>query len=148
MTTIRTGIINLKKSCPEKTNLHTDDQFYFNNLVQPIKCAAPTERMTTPAAEKAAENLFFWPTTTMMTMCYDISFRVFYNSRKTNANEASVRDLLCAVLTIAIFANWNDKQAESLITVLPNRICDKNRKMKRCSCTTHGEGEWKKIDSG
>ena len=59
MTTIRIDSINLRKSCPEKINTRTDNQFYLNNLVQPIKFAAPTERMATPAAAKTTENPFF-----------------------------------------------------------------------------------------
>ena len=59
MNTIRKDCINLRKSCPEKINTRTADQFYLNNLVQPIKFAAPTERMATPAAAKTTENPFF-----------------------------------------------------------------------------------------
>ena len=58
MTTTRSDCINLRKSCPEKIHIRTDDQFYLNNLVQPIKFAAPMERMTIPAAAKIMENPF------------------------------------------------------------------------------------------
>ena len=72
MTTIRIDSINLRKSCPEIINTRTDDQFYLNNLVQPIKFAAPTERMTIPAAAKTVAKDFFWSTATMMAMRNDI----------------------------------------------------------------------------
>ena len=72
MTTIRRDTINLRKSRPEKMNTRTDDQFYLNNLVQPIRLVAQAERMTIPAAAKTVEKDFFWSTATMMAMRNDI----------------------------------------------------------------------------
>ena len=40
----------IDKVMPRKMNTRTDEQFFLNNLVQPIRLVAPTERTTIPVA--------------------------------------------------------------------------------------------------
>ena len=47
-------------------------QFYLNILVQPVRPAAPTEKMTMIAATENLEKLLFLSALTMIATCCDI----------------------------------------------------------------------------
>jgi hypothetical protein len=63
---------HFEKTVPVKLNTHTDEQFHLNILVQPIRLAAPKEKIAITAATENLEKPFFLSTLTMIATCCDI----------------------------------------------------------------------------